>query len=229
MVCCINSKKGDNQTVDNLSQAPRSHQAVLEAPGSESQSEPHGSQALAESQALSEAHGSEQMSAEMEVIIQADNQEATEQDPPLQPSVVIEERPEEIPRPEQVTPVAANAPVCRFSGRRQQQNDPGVDLRTQVDTMVMEYLTRNRSEAKVETLLKGLGYLLRRVPEERHAQCISAMTQVLDRFAVPQEPHHLEEYLNTSRREQFNLPSRHRPDPPIVQAPGPFMRELYDL
>ncbi|XP_044137835.1 uncharacterized protein LOC122928737 [Bufo gargarizans] len=128
---------------------------------------------------------------------------------------------------------AAEEPVCRSSGRRARRvnTDSGVDLRQQVDMMVMEYLNRNRSDGKEEITLKGLAPCFRRVLEERQTRCVSAIAMLMDLFSGPQEPHHLMDYIMNDRNAmlQVNPDSSHRPDPPMVHPPGPFMRDLYDL
>ncbi|XP_040283276.1 uncharacterized protein LOC120997308 [Bufo bufo] len=111
------------------------------------------------------------------------------------------------------------APVSHSSGRRGRR--------------VMEYLNRNRSDAKEETALKGLAPSLCRVPEERQTRCLSALAMVIDEFTGPAEPHEVLHFLEKSRDKRLNVITPYsrlnRPDTPILHTPGPYSRELFEL
>ncbi|XP_040262356.1 uncharacterized protein LOC120978199 [Bufo bufo] len=120
----------------------------------------------------------------------------------LQPTGEIDVNQNAVQPIPEVIPVEAAAPVCRSSGRRGRRVmiGSGLDLRAQVDTMVLEYLNRMRSDGKEELALKGLAPSLRRVPDKRQTRCLATLALVIDQFAGSQEPH----YVEMSRNQMLN-------------------------
>ncbi|XP_044162297.1 uncharacterized protein LOC122946621 [Bufo gargarizans] len=94
----------------------------------------------------------------------------------------------------------------RASGRRRGPPPPdsGLDTRTIVESRVMEYLNQNRGESPDETMVKSLVPLLKKVPEERKARCLSAVALLMDLFAGPQEPIATVHNLERDRDEMLN-------------------------
>ncbi|XP_044140235.1 uncharacterized protein LOC122930727 [Bufo gargarizans] len=99
---------------------------------------------------------------------------SVEETPPL--ATVTEDAPENIAVPQQINTQR------HASGRRRGPPPPdsALDTRTIVESRVMEYLNQNRGESPDETMVKSLVPLLKKVPEERKARCLSAVALLMD-------------------------------------------------
>ncbi|XP_044144964.1 xyloside xylosyltransferase 1 isoform X3 [Bufo gargarizans] len=123
---------------------------------------------------------------------------STDETPPLEP--VREDVPENRTVPQQISTQP------RSSGRRRgpPPHDSGLDTRAIVEARVMDYLNQNRGESADETMIKSLVPLLKKIPEERKARCLSAVALLMDLFAGPQEPLQTVHNLERDRDAMLN-------------------------
>ncbi|XP_044132959.1 uncharacterized protein LOC122925677 [Bufo gargarizans] len=133
-------------------------------------------------------------------------------------------------------PTVAPPTLSQGSTERTQQPQPrrrrnvpqasaAADTREQIDSRVIEFLAKKRSEGPEEAVVRGLGPLLRVVPAHKLSPCGAGMAMVIEMFSSPYEGDIVSE-INTVRRKIIAARSHpvsmaSQPQPHGPPLPGP--------
>ncbi|XP_040263524.1 uncharacterized protein LOC120979063 isoform X2 [Bufo bufo] len=107
------------------------------------------------------------------------------------------------------------------------QASSGQDTREQIDSRVIEFLAKRRSEGPEEAMVRGLGPLLRGVPAHRFSPCVAGLAMIIKLFSSPYEEDIVAEIYNVrcnilaARSHQASMPSQPQPQHHGPPVPGP--------
>ncbi|XP_044151756.1 uncharacterized protein LOC122939663 [Bufo gargarizans] len=139
--------------------------------------------------------------------------------PERSPEPTLAEDPEDSSQGQQQQPLSSPPRVRQPQPRCRRQVPPSTSVpesREVIDARVIDFLAQRRSDGVEEKMLRGLGPLMKKVPETEYNECVASIAVVLKLFAIPNHGDILSR-LNTWKKD---LESEGQP-----QMPGQFAVE----